>query len=44
MLQKRQDARAEKDFKRADEIRDLLAEMGLEVKDTSEGPQLKKLP
>ncbi len=33
----RQDARKDKDFARSDEIRDELAEMGVEVKDTPQG-------
>jgi cysteinyl-tRNA synthetase len=36
----RQDARDAGDFARADELRDRLAEMGFEVRDTPEGPQL----
>ncbi|WP_320172023.1 cysteine--tRNA ligase [Maridesulfovibrio sp.] len=34
----RQDARKNKDFARSDEIRDELAELGIEVKDTPQGP------
>jgi cysteinyl-tRNA synthetase len=36
----RQEARAAGDYARADELRDRLAEMGFEVRDTSDGPQL----
>ncbi|WP_291321100.1 cysteine--tRNA ligase [Desulfonatronospira sp.] len=39
MVQKRQEARNNKDFKAADEIRHQLAEQGIEVMDTSEGPK-----
>ena len=35
----REEARAAKDFARADEIRDRLAEMGWEVRDSAEGPR-----
>ena len=37
MIAKRQDARKNKDFKTADEIRDKLAEMGVVLEDTKEG-------
>ncbi|MBN9623415.1 MAG: cysteine--tRNA ligase [Actinobacteria bacterium] len=40
LLQERQDARAAKDFSRADEIRDQLAALGLEFIDSADGPQL----
>jgi cysteinyl-tRNA synthetase len=40
LLQDRQDARAAKDFDRADEIRDQLAAMGWEVRDSADGPRL----
>jgi cysteinyl-tRNA synthetase len=40
LMQERQDARAAKDFARADEIRDRLAEMGFEVRDSADGPRL----
>jgi cysteinyl-tRNA synthetase len=40
LLQERQDARAAKDFARADEIRDKLAENGYEVRDSADGPRL----
>jgi cysteinyl-tRNA synthetase len=39
-MRERQDARAAKDFARADEIRDELAGMGYEVRDSAEGPRL----
>jgi len=40
LLQERQDARAARDFARADAIRDRLAELGYEVRDSAEGPRL----
>jgi len=40
LMQERQDARAAKDFARADEIRDELASMGFEVRDSADGPRL----
>lgn len=43
LLEERQKARAEKDFQKADAIRDKLKEMGLSVEDTSEGPKLRKI-
>lgn len=43
LLEERQNARAEKNFQRADEIRDTLAEMGLSVEDTPKGPKLRKI-
>jgi cysteinyl-tRNA synthetase len=36
----RQEARASGDYGRADEIRDQLADMGFEIRDTADGPQL----
>jgi len=40
LLAERGVARAAKDWARADEIRDRLDELGFEVKDTPQGPQL----
>jgi cysteinyl-tRNA synthetase len=40
LLRERQGARAAKDFARADEIRDRLAELGWEVRDSAEGAKL----
>jgi cysteinyl-tRNA synthetase len=40
LMAEREDARAVKDFARADEIRDQLASMGYEVRDSAEGPRL----
>jgi cysteinyl-tRNA synthetase len=40
LLEERQAARAERDFERADRLREQLAELGWEVRDTADGPQL----
>jgi cysteinyl-tRNA synthetase len=40
LMQERQEARAAKDFARADEIRDQLAAMAYEVRDSADGPRL----
>ena len=40
LMAERERAREEKDFGRADEIRDKLAELGWEVRDSAEGPRL----
>ena len=40
LIEERQKARAEKDFKRADEIRDILKERGITLKDTPQGIQI----
>jgi cysteinyl-tRNA synthetase len=40
LLGEREQARAAKDFARADEIRDLLAELGWEVRDSADGARL----
>ena len=40
LLDEREEARAAKDFARADEIRDRLAELGWEVRDSAEGAKL----
>ena len=42
LIEERQMARKEKNFKRADEIRDELAAMGIVLKDTREGVQWKR--
>ncbi len=42
LVDEREKARAEKDWKKADEIRDKLAEKGITVVDTKEGPVCKK--
>ncbi len=43
LLIERTKARAEKNFKRADMIRDELAVMGIEIEDTPDGPKWKKV-
>jgi cysteinyl-tRNA synthetase len=40
LMREREEARAVKDFARADEIRDRLAELGWEVRDSSDGAKL----
>ncbi|HEY2740416.1 MAG TPA: DALR domain-containing protein, partial [Thermoanaerobaculia bacterium] len=40
LMREREEARAEKDFARADEIRDELAALGWTVRDSAEGPSL----
>lgn len=40
LLQERQEARDNKDFKRSDEIRDILKEKGITLKDTPQGLQI----
>ena len=42
LLADRQQARADKDFARADEIRDELDAMGIEIEDTPNGPKWRK--
>lgn len=42
LVNERQQARAEKNFKRADEIRDQLNEMGVELQDTPQGVKVVK--
>lgn len=43
LIEERNTARANKDFKRADEIRDELKNMGIELKDTRDGVQWQKI-
>ncbi len=43
LIERRQTARKEKDFARADEIRDLLLQKGIQLKDTREGVQWKRV-
>jgi cysteinyl-tRNA synthetase len=43
LMEERERARAEKDFATADERRDQLAELGWQVRDTPQGPQLVAL-
>jgi cysteinyl-tRNA synthetase len=42
MIKEREEARARRDFTRADELRDALTERGVEIKDTPEGTIWKK--
>jgi cysteinyl-tRNA synthetase len=42
LLTEREEARAARDFERADAIRDQLAELGWEVRDTAEGASLRR--
>lgn len=42
LLEERQEARANRDFERADEIRDELAERGIEIMDTPDGTRWKR--
>ena len=42
LIEERQAARKEKNFQRADEIRDILLEKGIILKDTREGVQWKR--
>jgi cysteinyl-tRNA synthetase len=43
LLAARERARAERDFARADELRDRLAELGWEVRDTPDGAKLRRI-
>ena len=42
LIQERQDARKAKNFARADEIRDMLKERGITLKDTPQGVEIIK--
>ncbi len=42
LVEQRQEARANKDWKTADQIRDRLKSMGIVVEDTPEGPKIKR--
>jgi cysteinyl-tRNA synthetase len=42
LLRERQQARANRDFKRADEIRDILAAQNIVIEDTPEGPKWRQ--
>ncbi len=42
MVQARQEARADKDFAKSDELRDKIAALGYEMKDTPEGVKINK--
>ena len=43
LIEERKTARAEKNFARSDEIRDLLAEQGIELLDSSEGTTWRRV-
>ena len=43
LLSERQQARQDRDFKRADEIRDQLKNQGIEIEDTPKGPIWRKI-
>ena len=43
LIAERKLARKEKNFARADEIRDVLLEKGIQLKDTREGVQWKRI-
>ena len=43
LIEEREEARKNKDFKRADEIRDILKEMNIELKDTRNGVIWKRV-
>ena len=40
LMQEREEARGSKDFERADALRDQLAALGWEVRDSADGPSL----
>jgi cysteinyl-tRNA synthetase len=42
MLEKRQNARKDKDFQRADELRDAIIAAGYTIEDTPQGPRVRK--
>lgn len=43
LVEKRNEAKKSKDFKSADEIRNLIKEKGYEIKDTKDGVEIKKI-
>jgi len=43
LVNRRQEARMQKDWKLSDEIRDKLKEFGVAVEDTAEGPKIKRI-
>ena len=43
LIEERQNARKNKDFKLADEIRDKLTEMGIVLEDTRQGVKWRKI-
>ncbi|MCD6576217.1 MAG: cysteine--tRNA ligase [Nanoarchaeota archaeon] len=42
LVEEREEARKKKDFRKADEIREKIREMGWELQDTPDGPKLRK--
>lgn len=44
LLKEREEARATKDFKKADELRDKIIQLGFKMKDTPTGPNLSPFP
>ena len=43
LVNKRQEAREQKNWKQADEVRDRLKELGVVVEDTAQGPKIKRI-
>lgn len=43
LIEQRKQARADKDWKKSDELRDLINKKGYEIKDTKDGMELKKI-
>ena len=43
VIETRKQARADKDWKKSDELRDLINKKGYEIKDTKDGMELKKI-
>jgi len=43
LLEERESARAKKDFRKADKIREKITDLGYEIKDTEEGAKLRKI-
>lgn len=43
LIEEREDARKDKDFKKSDELRDRVKELGFEIEDSEIGPKIKKL-
>ena len=44
LLERREQYRAQKEWKKADEVRALISQKGWQVEDTDKGPKLKKAP
>jgi cysteinyl-tRNA synthetase len=43
LISRREQARAGRDFKRADELRQQLLDMGIQLDDTRDGPRWKRI-